>query len=342
MAQRTRVASIALSMAFCALGASCLAHRSGTDQSVRPVSLSSRRMFDGNEWTLENLNVNAAQSYCYDGADANCRHYGRLYTWEAAGLGCRSLGAGWRLPTDHEWRRLTKRYGGIDDESADSGRMAYQELLIGGPSGFNAVLGGGRDERQYARADAHGFYWTATENDSANAVFYNFARGGLALHRQTGGEKWRALSVRCIRTAQQVSTLRLSNAVTLDLVALPGSPTLWVGRTPVTMAQFRAFVDETHYRTDAENPAGNGPGRVGGHGWNADRKSFEGWFPRYTWRYLGWPLTDRASGLQHLVERRDEVLRMARCQVGTGSAAADRAGMGARHSRRHHHRILFG
>ena len=94
-------------------------------------------------------------------------------------------------------------------------------------------------------------------------------------------------------SAQVVSTIRLSNTVTLDLIALPGSPALQVGRTPVTMAQFRAFVDETHYQTDAENPAGNGPGRIGGHGWNADRKSFEGWFPQYTWRHTGWPLTDQ-------------------------------------------------
>ena len=87
-------------------------------------------------------------------------------------------------------------------------------------------------------------------------------------------------------------TLRLNNAVTLDLVALPASPTLWMGRTPVTVREFRTFVEATGYRTDAESPTGQGPGHVGGHGWDAQRRRFDGWWPRYTWRNTGWPLTD--------------------------------------------------
>jgi formylglycine-generating enzyme required for sulfatase activity len=89
------------------------------------------------------------------------------------------------------------------------------------------------------------------------------------------------------------STLRLNATVTLDLVALPGRPTLWMGRTPVTIGQFRAFVEATGYRTDAENPDGNGPGRVGGHGWDAEHNRFAGWRPQYTWRYIGWPITNQ-------------------------------------------------
>jgi sulfatase modifying factor 1 len=87
-------------------------------------------------------------------------------------------------------------------------------------------------------------------------------------------------------------TLRLNDAVSLDLIALPGSPTLWMGRTPVTVGQFRAFVESRSYRTDAESSTGQGPGHVGGHGWDAQRHRFDGWWPQYTWRYTGWPLTD--------------------------------------------------
>lgn len=93
-------------------------------------------------------------------------------------------------------------------------------------------------------------------------------------------------------SAEELVTLILSERVALEAVALPGPTKLWVGRTPVTMRQFRTFIEDTGYRTDAESPQGNGPGRVGGHGWNAERRRFEGWFPRYTWRYTGWPLTD--------------------------------------------------
>ena len=85
-------------------------------------------------------------------------------------------------------------------DSADHGRAAYTALLIGGKSGFNAVLGGNRSlDGQYARSEAHGFYWTASENDAASAPFYNFGKGGQALHRQPQGEKQMAISVRCVR-----------------------------------------------------------------------------------------------------------------------------------------------
>jgi len=161
---------------------------------------SSTRMADGKQWTTRNLNVRIAGSYCYQDVEGNCRHYGRLYTWESARQGCRLLGAGWRLPTDDEWRQLAKRYGGVSADSEDKGKVAYKALLAGGGSGFYAVLGGGRSQNgEYERLEAHGFYWTATDIDSANAIFYNFGKGGQAFHRQEGAEKPRAFSVRCVR-----------------------------------------------------------------------------------------------------------------------------------------------
>jgi len=95
---------------------------------------------------------------------------------------------------------MAKHYGGVSEDSDDKGKAAYKALSAGGRAGFNALLGGGRsDDGQYARKEAHGFYWTASENDPASGWFYNFALGGLALHRQSGGEKQRAFSVRCVR-----------------------------------------------------------------------------------------------------------------------------------------------
>jgi len=40
--------------------------------------------------------------------------------------------------------------------------------------------GGRSDDGQYARLEAHGFYWTASESDPAIGWFYNFGRGGQA------------------------------------------------------------------------------------------------------------------------------------------------------------------
>ena len=181
---RVSIVPIALSLAFC---------------STRAM-YSPKRMADGEQWTTRNLDVNIAPSYCYEDAERNCRQYGRLYTWESARQVCQSLGNGWRLPTDDEWRQMAKHYGGVSVDSADKGQVAYKALLAGGSSGFGAVLGGGRSQDgEYARLEAHGFYWTASEDDPASGWFYNFGRGGLALHRQIGGEKESAYSVRCVR-----------------------------------------------------------------------------------------------------------------------------------------------
>ena len=166
---------------------------------VAQMPVSSKRMADGKQWTTQNLNVNAAQSYCYDDAERNCRQYGRLYTWESARRGCQSLGDGWRLPTDDEWRQLAKHYGGLLGDSADGAKATYRALMTGGASGFSAVLGGSRISSRYERLEAHGIYWSGSDNGSATAAFYNFGKGGQALSRHAQGQKQMAVSVRCIK-----------------------------------------------------------------------------------------------------------------------------------------------
>jgi uncharacterized protein (TIGR02145 family) len=195
---RIRVVAIALSIAFGSVGGAGSTQRSAKDQNLSGTISSSRRMADGKEWTTANLNVNVSPSYCYDDVERNCRRYSRLYTWESAQRVCQSLGVGWRLPTDDEWRQMVKRYGGVSADSADKGRAAFTALMSAGTSGFNAVLGGNRSDGQYARIEAHGFYWTASDNDSVSAPYYNFGQSGTALHRQPQGEKQMAISVRCV------------------------------------------------------------------------------------------------------------------------------------------------
>jgi len=197
---RIRAVVIALTMAFGSAGGAAATHRSAKEQS-ESGAISSRRMPDGKQWTTDNLSVDTAGSYCYGDTELNCRRYGRLYTWEAAQRGCQSLGTKWRLPTEDEWRRLAKHYGGVHEDAADSGKAAYTALMSGGSSGFNALLGGGRgsDHGQYSRLEAHGFYWTVSEADPVSAWFYNFGRGGQALYRQREGNRQMAISVRCVR-----------------------------------------------------------------------------------------------------------------------------------------------
>ncbi len=159
----------------------------------------SRLMPDGKIWTLENLPIETAQSFCHQDDSLSCNRYGRLYTWGAAMEVCETLGTGWRLPTNEEWQALAKVYGGFYDDSDDRGHAAYTSLREGGKAEFNALLGGNREaDGSYQRIEAHGFYWTSTEHSEDEAWFYNFGKGSELLNRHIGS-KAEAVSVRCIK-----------------------------------------------------------------------------------------------------------------------------------------------
>src|SRR5215469_17619708 len=102
------------------------------DQKASGPMVSSKRMPDGKQWTTQNLSVRTVPSYCYDDAERNCRQYGRLYTWESARRACQSLGEGWRLPTNDEWRQLAKHYGGLLEESKEGAKATFKALRPGG------------------------------------------------------------------------------------------------------------------------------------------------------------------------------------------------------------------
>ena len=192
--------AIVLSIAFGFVAAACSTEAPAKGQNLSGTIPSSKRIADGKEWTTANLNVSTPSSYCYDDAESDCRRYGRLYAWESAQRVCRSLGDGWRLPTDDEWRQLVNHYGGLGNDSPEKSKAAYAALMSGGTSGFNAVLGGNRSvDGKYERLEAHGMYWTASENDPLTAPFYNFGQGSQALYRQPQGQKQMAVSVRCVR-----------------------------------------------------------------------------------------------------------------------------------------------
>ena len=157
-------------------------------------------LLDSNLWMTANLKLNIPGSYCYENKEANCERYGRLYLWESSKKGCSLLGKGWRLPSKDEWQQLTVLYGGAPEDLNLSRKVAFKALLNTGNSGFNALLSGGRTpDSQYARLEAHGFYWTATESDSGTVWFSNFAKGSQALYLQNDGEKSRAFAVRCVK-----------------------------------------------------------------------------------------------------------------------------------------------
>lgn len=174
--------------------------RAITDSKGNTYSV--RVMKDGRQWLTQNLNINILGSYCYNDSLDNCFKYGRLYTWEAAREACGMLGKGWQLPTNDEWEQMANYYGGIRTDAGQDGKEAYRRLILGGDSEFNIIFGGTRDPSgSYRRVEAHGFFWSVTEYDRAQAWFYNLGKGGQFVNRHDDGEKSRAISVRCINRA---------------------------------------------------------------------------------------------------------------------------------------------
>ena len=56
-------------------------------------------------WLKENLNYQTPESECYEGKDADCEKYGRLYSYKDSRNACPE---GWHLPGRKEWRSLRK------------------------------------------------------------------------------------------------------------------------------------------------------------------------------------------------------------------------------------------
>jgi len=171
---------------------------SSPSPGLSPLKVSSALMPDGKRWTVTNLNAETPESYCYDDEPAKCERYGRLYTWAAAQRVCGSLGSEWRLPSMEDWRRLAHFYGGLFGDGPGDGKVAFRELLVGGRSGLEMRLWGGRQNDGYARLEAHGFYWSTSEESQTTVRLLNFGKGTAAVYDQDGGLKTSAYSVRCV------------------------------------------------------------------------------------------------------------------------------------------------
>lgn len=101
-------------------------------------------------WTTANLKYLPPSGSTAYGSE---EPYGRLYRWQA--LRTSSPMNGWRLPTPEDWEELFGFYG----------ERAYDELVAGGNSGFDAVLGGVVDTAGSRGLGQKGYYWTADETE---------------------------------------------------------------------------------------------------------------------------------------------------------------------------------
>ena len=156
-------------------------------------------------WFAENLRFVTPDSRCYEGDEANCADHGRLYRLPDALQACP---AGWRVPTEEDWRRLERALGMAEPELAREkarGDSLGRRLKFGGDTGFDVRYSGWIDPHRADSSRAMGrnaAYWASTEGppDDVSAT---------AWHRDIATDRdgiWRSpvnvtywLSVRCVR-----------------------------------------------------------------------------------------------------------------------------------------------
>lgn len=156
-------------------------------------------------WMAENMNLEAANSFCYNDSASNCAKYGRLYTWAAALDACPT---DWHLPDSTEWNYLIDVTGGELEAgtSLKSIRASSDAVIDNGSDeyGFSAVAAG-RFENNSAYRDLNtlAYFWSSSERSTTVArmleLSYRFSNAVL------GGEaKSVAISVRCLKNGNEI------------------------------------------------------------------------------------------------------------------------------------------
>jgi uncharacterized protein (TIGR02145 family) len=154
----------------------------------------------GKKWMKKNLNVETADSWCYNNSPDSCAKYGRLYTWEAAKTACPLAGSGWRLPDTSDWNRLVEAVGGYSIAGSklksksgwnNNGNGTDDYGLSALPGGFRSTGG------DFYSAGYDGNWWTATAGGSGSAYYRNVGYGNDLLN-EGDNDVGLGLSVRCV------------------------------------------------------------------------------------------------------------------------------------------------
>lgn len=142
------------------------------------------------QWMTEDLKYETTQG----SLPVEKRVPDRVYNWEAAQS--KEQLKGWRLPTLKDWENLIAAYNG----------NAYDQLIKGGRSGFNAVLNG-----IYLRANdniyfnENGYYWTSeAEGTEAACAAFDSTNKIVSAKKGITQEKEYYLSVRYVRDLDNI------------------------------------------------------------------------------------------------------------------------------------------
>jgi uncharacterized protein (TIGR02145 family) len=158
-------------------------------------------------WMTQNLSYKPKSGgyWAYNHDDRNIDKYGYLYAYIIAKTACPK---GWHLPSDDEWRALTKfltgeKLAGIKMKSEKGWKRSDSCSKATNESGFSALPGGYRDGYgTFYSINEIGYWWTST---ASSAIDYAWLRG-LYYDRDYIGryENWRpsGLSVRCVKNIE--------------------------------------------------------------------------------------------------------------------------------------------
>jgi uncharacterized protein (TIGR02145 family) len=139
-------------------------------------------------WTAENLNYVAEGSKCYTDnknpdETANCKKYGRLYSWATAKIVCPS---GWSLPSNADWDKLMRYVDGNTSTNspynsstagkylkATSGWDPFGDIVNLDTYGFSALPGGYGLSNDFNDVDKYGYWWSYSEHDTNKTDAYH-------------------------------------------------------------------------------------------------------------------------------------------------------------------------
>lgn len=145
-------------------------------------------------WMAKNLNVNVPGSMCYENDPANCKKYGRLYTWKAAREACPT---GWHLPSKDEFGKLlatVRASSGGRSEALRAGSWNNGENKYG----FSALPAGRyfSYRKKFSNLGYGTHFWSSTERSGRSAYHLNINGSDASVYNYG---KYDGYSVRCLQ-----------------------------------------------------------------------------------------------------------------------------------------------
>ena len=154
------------------------------------------------EWKAYADAGEAAWCY-YDNDLANGAKYGKLYNWYAVNDPRGLAPAGYHIPSDAEWTKLTDFLGREKNVAVTKmkSKTGWNENGNGtNSSGFSGLPGGYRDNLgTFLSIGEDGYWWSSSENYTDNAWDRNLGYNSGCVFRLNGIYKEEGFSVRCLR-----------------------------------------------------------------------------------------------------------------------------------------------